>query len=283
MTLRKIIFTLTFSATSFAWANAPVVDLSQGPAQPPQQLSTPQSQPVSQQPLVMQPPSIPIQQQPMSLEDEVTQLRQQMVNIIQMNYPARIDTLQQQVQQLQGQIEVQQHDLQMMQQQQKSFYQDLDQRLSQIKTNPANSDPTAETSATPNTSAANSVPPITDQAAYQNAFVLLENKKFDQAEIFLKNYLKEYPNGQYAANAHYWLGEIYVLNDKTQLASQEFQTVINKYPQDQKVADAMLKLAFIHENTGKRAQARQELRKILKQYPGTSAAQLASMRLKSLE
>jgi tol-pal system protein YbgF len=271
MKIKFVILGISFFATSYVYANAPVVDLSQS-----------QNSPVAtseiSQPLVNVTESGPPESlNNLPLNDRVIRLEQQVNNFAQMNMPSRVDQLQQQVQQLQGQLETQSHELQQIEAQQKNFYQDLDQRLAQMKSGtPASPQNSTVTNKTPNI-----VPTQNDQAEYQAAFSLLQNKKYDEAITAMQNYLTHYPNGQYAANAHYWLGEIYSLQNKSNLASQEFQTIINKYPNDQKVPDAMLKLAFISDAAGQHAEAKQQLKKIVKQYPGTPAAQLASMKLKN--
>lgn len=257
----------SLSLSSLAFANAPVVDLSQAdPIDPVQSIQT-QAMPAA----VTDNSSLPMDQR-------VGRLEQQLSNITQMNMPARIDQLQQQVNQLQGQLAEQNHQLQTMQDQQKSFYADLTQQISALKTAP-NISSTGKVSAANTTTAAPAS--ANEQASYQNAFNALAAKKYDQAVSGFQAYLQQYPNGQYVSNSHYWLGEIYFLQNKTDLASAEFQTILKQYPKDQKVPDAMLKLAFINDNSGKKDLARQQLQQIVKQYPGTPAAQLASLRLKA--
>lgn len=45
---------------------------------------------------------------------------------------SRLEAAQQEIQQLQGKIEVQAHDLKLLHEQQRAFYEDLDKRLTQI-------------------------------------------------------------------------------------------------------------------------------------------------------
>src|SRR3989338_8756052 len=72
--------------------------------------------------------------QSLSLDQRVTKLQNQMDNLANMNLPGKIADLQQQLQQLQGQMQVEQHDLKTLDEQQRNFYQDLDQRLNDLKT-----------------------------------------------------------------------------------------------------------------------------------------------------
>jgi len=70
--------------------------------------------------------------------ERLTRLEQQMTNVTQMNLSARLDNMQQQIQQLQGQLEVATHNLQTLTDQQTNFDPRLDQRISQLsKSGPA--------------------------------------------------------------------------------------------------------------------------------------------------
>lgn len=120
-----------------------------------------------------------------------------------------------------------------------------------------------------------------DQKAYQSAFELLQTKQYTEGTKKLKAYLATYPNGAYAGNAHYWLGEIYYLNQKSSQAKTEFATVIHSYSSSPKVPEALLKLAMIHDSEGKHVQAQNEFRQIKKRYPKSAAAKLADEQLKA--
>lgn len=219
------------------------------------------------------------------MEQRVKVLEQQVANITQMNLSSRLDNLEQQIQQLNGQIEVQTHNIAQLTEQQKSFYQDLDQRLTALKssadkvtTDKTNPEKTTVTAAvTPKTASPD------EEKAYQTAFNLLVKKQNDQAATAFEKFLKDYPNGKYAGNSHYWLGEIYSSQNKTDAAATEFNTLITQFPDNSKKADAMLKLAVIHDKQGQHTQAKQELQKIIKQYPGTSTARLANLRLQQMK
>jgi tol-pal system protein YbgF len=180
---------------------------------------------------------------------------------------------------------VEQHDLKVMNDQQKSFYQDLDQRIAQLK-NPGNATASSSTTTTTpsaaSSSAANDGAQLKDSSAYQAAFNLLESKDYAKAEKSFLAYVNDFPNGQYVANAHYWLGEIYFSQKNNEKAIVEFNTVIDKFSQSPKVSDAKLKIAIIHQQTGNTAQARTEFLQIKQQHPGSTAAQLANIRLQEI-
>lgn len=273
MNAKKLLPFLIAACATVAYADAPVVDLNQN--QPSDMQAA--NQPMVAAQTVASAPSMDdssnyaaIDTSRMPVQQRLRRLEQQMNT--QMNSANRIDQLQQQVQQLQGQLEMQTHELQTLQNQQKTFYDDINQRLAQGK--PAASSNVAANAAAPASAS--------DESAYQKAFTLLTNKKYDQAATALQHYLKQFPEGKYLANAHYWLGEIYFMQNKQDLATQEFQTVIAQFPKDKKIPDALFKIAMIHDNAGKHTQARTELKQITKQYPESPAARLAAMRLKTM-
>jgi tol-pal system protein YbgF len=225
-------------------------------------------------------PIPPVDASTLPLPDRINRVEQQVNNLVQMNMPQQIAELQQQVQQLNGQLQELAHN------------QDIASRQQQhVEALPA-TPPPAQTppnqailnaaNAPPNDATPPSAPPPTDSVAYEKAFSLLSEKQYDQAAVAFKDYLLKHPNGQFVANAHYWLGDIYFqLKNYTQ-AEMELNLVITQYAASGKVADAQFKLANLHAIQGKTEQARQELKNIMLRFPGTSAAQLASIQLQQL-
>ncbi|MDR1012516.1 MAG: tol-pal system protein YbgF [Coxiellaceae bacterium] len=121
---------------------------------------------------------------------------------------------------------------------------------------------------------------LKEQQTYQKAINFLPDKK-RESESKLRAYLKQYPAGIYAVNAHYWLGEINFLQKNFDVAEREFKIVVYKYPKSKREADAKLKIALIHQNQGKNRQAVEGLKRVIKGYPGTSAAKFAREQLRN--
>ena len=209
----------------------------------------------------------------------------------------QIQQLQQQVQELQGKLEVQAHDLKVLQDQQRSQYQDLDQRLSKQspstkkKVETATAELDKSEVATDTTAATENVGDNTNasadlakqQKAYQVGYALLKAKKYDQAKTSLQGFIKDYPNSSMTTNARYWLGEIALLQGRPDDAIIEFNKVIKANPSRLKMAEAQLKMGFAYYDKRQWQQARDQLSKVKKQFPGTSAAQLASARLQDIK
>ena len=67
------------------------------------------------------------------LSARVARLEQQIQNIIRANTEQQVEGLQQQIQQLSGELQVQQHDIKLLNQQLRNFYQDLSTQIKQVK------------------------------------------------------------------------------------------------------------------------------------------------------
>ncbi|KTC97167.1 tol-pal system protein YbgF [Legionella erythra] len=225
----------------------------------------------------------------------------------------KIQGMQQEIQELRGQLEVQSHDLKLLQQQQLAFYKDLDARL---RNNPAPAKsaqapaPTAPTelsvgSPTPSsvktpepapvatpapqptpTPVATALPgksnPADEQISYLAAYELVKNKRFDDALTAMKNFVTNYPQGGYTANAHYWLGELYMVKKNYPEAIEHFDVVLKQFPTSSKAAACSLKIGYALAASGKPAEAKKHLQQVISNYPDTPTAQLAAAKLKSL-
>ena|SRR3990167_3155702 len=275
---------------------------------------TAQAQSAPQQ--VMAQASAPREAHNSKLDQRVSRLEQQMANNNSMNLPQQVSDLHNQVAQLQGQLEVDQHQLATLTKQQKLYYQDIEQQLASNQNLPnKKAQLTDDSAASQNTVAARAASPqpddqsenmqanaqkndqlgqfhdmalskktpsLSDADSYGKAFQLLSNKHFNGAQTAFNQYLNDYPSGHFAVNAHFWLGEIALMDEKYQPALKQFNAVVAEYPTSKKVPDAKLKIAMIHAATGKMQLARKEFSQIRKTYPGSTAAQLASIRLQQL-
>lgn len=227
--------------------------------------------------------SLPVQS--LTNSQRLTHLEQQIHNLTNMNLPQQITDLQQQLAQMRGQLQEQQRDLQLVNNQLRSFYNDLNQRITQLKN--LNSDVLNNNTSLQKTNrdllSDNGNIQLKDSITYQKALNFLTKKRYDRAEAFFQNYLNDYPNGNYVANAHYWLGEIYLEQKNRKKAVLEFQMIKDEFPNFEKMPNAQLKLAIIHAENGQFIQAKQELVKIEKQYSRSTIAQLASIYLQQLK
>ena len=160
---------------------------------------------------------------------------------------------------------------------QKSKYLDLDKRLQAMEIRPARQVFVSGTA--DNIDSTVVVDNGTEREVYQSAFDLLKSAKYADAATGFETYLKQYPNGQLADNAYYWLGESYYITRKFDDALSSFATVTARYPQSRKIADAWLKLGYTYYEMKKTSEATAALEKTISTYPDSSAALLAKQRL----
>ena len=213
----------------------------------------------------------------------------------------KVQGLQQEVQELRGQLEVQAHDLKLLQQQQLAFYKDLDARVRNEPGKIAKNEPVTDIAVGKKPMSAalevtqpnkpqikpliNNVAhanPADEQISYLAAYELVTNKKFDDALIAMQNFVTHYPQGGYTANAQYWLGELYMVKKNYPDAIKHFEVVLQQYPSSSKSAASMLKVGYALAASGKKNEAIQRLHQVVKSYPDTNTAQLAMAKLESL-
>jgi len=233
-----------------------------------------------------------------SIQKRVARIEQQLSAQDQIDLLNRVEQLQQEIQLLQGKLEVQAHDVETLNGQLQKYYKDLDQRIAQKDTGTSSRAISVEFADSQSTVSPQVmeqqkvVPkpqakavlsdPATERREYQAAYKLLKSKKYDKAIVAMQSYTERFPQSMYSANAHYWLGELYILQGQINIAKDEFTTVVTNYPESPKVADAKLKLGFMLYDDGNYNAAYQKLSEVVKQYPESASARLAAARLQSI-
>lgn len=204
----------------------------------------------------------------------------------------RVQALQQELNELRGQFEVQAHILETLKAQQIEFYKDLDSRLNaqlthepRDATEPQEKHAKSEDTSTHNVtlSSAPRGNPANEQVSYLAAYDLVKNREFDKAVMALKSFINNYPQGGYTANAHYWLGEVYLTKEEYNSAIQQFEAVLNRFPHSSKSSAASLKLGYAFAESGDTDSARKHLKSVVRDYPDTHAAKLATRKLDTLK
>ncbi|MEH6564781.1 MAG: tol-pal system protein YbgF [Halopseudomonas sp.] len=201
--------------------------------------------------------------------------------------------LQQEVSMLRGLLEEQGYKLKQMERDQLERYEDIDRRLSSQNSSPSSANPvdgaapSDETitppadSATPSQGAA-PADPEREKLLYDASFDLVKARDFDKAAQAFTAFLRRYPDSQYAGNAQYWLGEVYLVQSDLESAGKAFAQVISRYPDHRKESDAMYKLGEVERRLGHNDKARDLFQQVVSKYPDSSAAQLAGRELNTL-
>jgi len=201
----------------------------------------------------------------------------------------RLEQLQNDVQQMRGQLEEQTYQIENLKKRQRDLYLDTDGRLQQLEA-PAVKQPLPlvkpshpTTSSAPASKATTKQPLGSDKTAYDKAFVSLRAGRYQQAIDSFSAFVSSYPTSIYLANAYYWLAEASYVNRDFTRALDEFNKVLAQFPQHAKAKDALLKIGFIQYENKQWQQARKSLQQVTANYPGTTVASLAKKRLDRMQ
>ncbi|NOX77188.1 MAG: tol-pal system protein YbgF [Gammaproteobacteria bacterium] len=249
-------------------------------------------------------------QQVKDLEARVARLERLLENRALVEMVMRVDGLQNEVQRMLGQVEEQGYTLDGIKKRQRDLYLDIDQRLQKLEeARAAMPSPgmsgfvpapviavggvaTATTGQPPSVAVSadgaplagdNQIDPQQERAAYERAFNLLKEGRYDLAVAAFNAFVATYPKGRYADNAQYWLGEANYVQRNFKIALAEFKKVVKNFPTSPKRADALLKLGYTQQELGRYDQARVSMNTVLMSYPNTTAASLAQRRLQELK
>ena len=124
--------------------------------------------------------------------------------------------------------------------------------------------------------------PAQERVAYESAFEALKDGRYAESARRFKGFLDQYPNGEYAPNAMYWLGESYYVTQNYAIAKDSFSGLLQRFPNSSKAPDALLKLGYCQFELREWAEAEQTLNSVIQRYPDTTVARLAQGRLRAL-
>ena len=219
-----------------------------------------------------------------------------------------ISELTKEVQELRNRVEILEYELEQTQERQKQLYDDLDQRLrtgsarpsSEADTTPPVSEeqpvePVApvepeptEISETPTTETAEVPPepepePIIDpqlvRDAYNQAFQLLRQGKYEDAISEFTSIVETYPTSDLVDDSIYWVAEANYVTENYNAALEAFKSVVSQFPDSQRAPEAMLKIGYIYYNKGEFDSASDYLLEVVDKYPASRSAFSARRRL----
>ncbi len=186
----------------------------------------------------------------------------------------QMQLLQQEVMELRGLVEQLRYDLGGLKSIQDDRYLELDARLQQVlktKPQPPPENPLA-TAEGPVVDAN-----LSDKDMYETMQELIRNRQYEMAITQIKALIARFPDGDYTANAYYWLGQVQAskTNPDFEKARQALAQVISYFPDHNKVPDATYALGKVYYTLGDCERATDLLQQVIDQYPGMSAAKLA--------
>jgi tol-pal system protein YbgF len=117
------------------------------------------------------------------------------------------------------------------------------------------------------------------QAEYMQAFGLFSADKYTAAADAFNSFIANYPEGEYAANARFWLGECYFNTGRYREAIDSFTKVLDMKPAAGRAADALFKIGLSWQKLGNPAKSSTALQSVVDTYPESKAAAQAQQHL----
>nr|WP_223858132.1 tol-pal system protein YbgF [Salinimonas profundi] len=228
------------------------------------------------------------------LEKRITVLERMVDSRTEMQHrlQQQIDTMQGEIDQLRGSVEVHTNQLEKVLERQRELYLEIDKRVEALKQSTGQqgsngNSSTSSSSGSSNSSSSSSdnasQPSMSEDEAYDNAVnLILKSREYDKAIPAFRSFIDDYPNSQYSANAHYWLGQLLFNKREWAQAEEQFSQVVERYTKSSKRAEAMVKLGVIAQRQGDDGTARDYFNRVISDYPNSSAKRLAESKLDSL-
>ena len=118
---------------------------------------------------------------------------------------------------------------------------------------------------------------------YDEAIRFVKEKEYSNAIEKFTRFLSVFPGHDRAANAQYWVGEIYYAQKDYERAVLEFNEVVKKYPKSAKVPAALLKQGMAFNELGNKKEAKLIMERIIDKYPKADEAGRAKKILKGMK
>jgi tol-pal system protein YbgF len=157
--------------------------------------------------------------------------------------------------------------VQNLQQRQKDFYVDLDNRLRKLEPQVVAVD------------GKDAMVGQSEQNAYDNALALFKAGDYKKSGSSFADFIQRYPDSAYAPSAQYWIGNAYYAQRDYKNAITAQQALLKKYPDNPKAADALLNIASSQVELKDRSAAKKTLESLVAKFPNAPAAQTAKERL----
>lgn len=124
---------------------------------------------------------------------------------------------------------------------------------------------------------------VQEQEAYDQAFGLLKQSRYEDAIAAFQRLADTWPDGQLADDAVYWQAEAQYVNREYAAALDGFTTVVTRYPDSARLPEALLKTGTIQYDIGAYQEAAAVFRDILQRFPDHQVAVSAQTRLRRIE
>jgi tol-pal system protein YbgF len=233
---------------------------------------------------MMQPRPDPMLEQVDELDRRIAALERVLASGSLIELTVQVDELQRETAELQGRTDTLEYNSTSTAERQRDLYLDLDDRIrmleEQLQAQMVARD--REAAAAPATAppSALPVPGGTDRQNYEAALDILKQQDYERAGAAFRLFLRSYPD---SLLAQYWLAETHYVRKEYGEALAQFRLVLSAYPRSRKLPDALLKIGYSHYELQQWGDARQALEQVTMEYPDSTAATLASQRLRRMD
>ena len=225
-------------------------------------------------------PLSPQEQRLQAIEARLAEMTRKVENLNFASQTQGISKLEAEVRGLRGEVERMRYDLEASDKRARDLYQDLDRRITKVE----NEGRAAKLSMEPRISQPPPVPASQEEeATYLAVFDKLRGGRYDEAITGFRDLLQRWPDGRYADNAWYWMGESYYAKRDYDAALECFRALLEKFPASAKAPDAMLKTGMAQLEKKQKAEAKATLQKLVSEYPDSNAANVARQRLEQIK
>jgi len=204
----------------------------------------------------------------------------------------QIEQLRQETQALRGLMEELSYQIGQMSTDQKTRYLDLDQRLGElvrIQRDAVATAPSQGSSLAPADSAvgdglgetarASASPDVSDQDAYNEAFQLIRERKFEDALVAMESFIEAYPDSELILDARFWRGQVFDVLGRDEEAIEAFKSLTLVAPDYRRILQVKVKLGKLLIKKQDVMNGRKILQEVITQAPESVEAGLASREL----
>ena len=108
---------------------------------------------------------------------------------------------------------------------------------------------------------------LSPEDEFQVAFDNIRNKKWQDAKNLFEQFISDNPENQLSGSAHYWLGELYILEKNYRNAALIFAEGFQNFPDSIKAPEMLLKLSQSLYQVGKTTEACKTMEKLIIDFP----------------
>ena len=108
---------------------------------------------------------------------------------------------------------------------------------------------------------------LSPEDQFQEAFDNIRDKKWQDAKISFEQFISDNPDNQLSGSAHYWLGELYILEKNYIEAALIFAEGFQKFPDSIKAAEMLFKLSQSLYQVEKNVEACKTMEKLIIDFP----------------